>query len=245
MILLESVNKRYGHVHAVRNLSLEIRQGEVFGFIGPNGAGKTTTIRMLGGLLIPTSGQIFIDGKDLAKEPEKAKKIIGFIPDRPFLYDKITGMEFLRFMADMYGVDDKIFPDKAHELLKMFSLHEWGNELIASYSHGMKQRIIMCSALLHDPKLLVVDEPMVGLDPRGIRLVKDLIRELAAKGTTIFLSTHTLEVAQDLCHRIGIINRGALIALGNTSDLKKVALVEDGELEAVFLRLTQEQPEAA
>ncbi|MEW5734982.1 MAG: ABC transporter ATP-binding protein [Thermodesulfobacteriota bacterium] len=245
MIELSHLTKHYGKVRAVHDLNLKVGRGEIFGFIGPNGAGKTTTIKMMGGLIRPTAGRVSVGGADLAREPEKAKKIIGFIPDRPFLYDKLTGMEFLRFTADLYGSPGKDFPEKAAEWLTVFSIYDWGNELIESYSHGMKQRLIMCAALIHDPEVLVVDEPMVGLDPRAIRLVKDLLRGLADKGVTLFLSTHTLEVAQNLCHRIGIIHRGALIAMGTTGDLKTMAGVKEEDLEAVFLRLTETQQEAA
>ena len=245
MIELTRLTKRYGSITAVNDLSLRVTQGEIFGFIGPNGAGKTTTIKMMGGLIAPTSGTVKVAGADMARDPEKAKRIIGFIPDRPFLYEKLTGMEFLRFTADLYGAGDNGFVDRAVRLLSVFSLTEWGNELIESYSHGMKQRLIMCAALVHEPRVLVVDEPMVGLDPRGIRLVKDLLKGLSERGVTIFLSTHTLEVAQNLCHRIGVIHRGRMIAMGTTTDLKREAGVGEQDLEAVFLRLTEEHAEGA
>lgn len=243
MIELKRLTKKYGSITAVNDLSLKVAQGEIFGFIGPNGAGKTTTIKMMGGLIAPTSGTVKVMGVDMAKDPERAKRVIGFIPDRPFLYEKLTGMEFLRFTADLYDAGDNGFVDRAMKLLSLFSLTDWGNELIESYSHGMKQRLIMCAALVHEPKILVVDEPMVGLDPRGIRLVKDLLHSLAEKGITIFLSTHTLEVAQNLCHRIGIIHKGRVIAMGTTSDLKRESGVMEEDLEAVFLRLTEEHSE--
>jgi ABC-2 type transport system ATP-binding protein len=230
---------------AVKHLDLSVAPGEIFGFIGPNGAGKTTTIKMLGGIIAPTSGTVAIGGISMEKEPEKAKRLIGFIPDRPFLYDKLTGMEFLRFVADLYGVAENDFLSKAPGLLGRFSLSDWGDELIESYSHGMKQRLIICAALLHDPKVMIVDEPMVGLDPRGIRMVKDIFRDLAAKGVAVFLSTHTLQVAQDLCHRIGIIHRGVVIATGTTNDLKTMAHVKEEDLEAVFLSLTEEDERPA
>ncbi len=240
MIELSHLTKQYGRVTAVDDLNLTVGEGEIFGFIGPNGAGKTTTIKMMGGLIAPTSGSVSVGGFGMARDPERAKRMIGFIPDRPFLYDKLSGMEFLRFTADLYGAGDDGFADRAVRLLKLFSLYDWGNELIESYSHGMKQRLIMCAALVHEPRVLVVDEPMVGLDPRGIRLVKDLLRSLADKGVTIFLSTHTLEVAQNLCDRIGIIHKGRVIAMGTTTDLKRMANVPEQDLEAVFLRLTEE-----
>lgn len=238
MIELTNLTKRYGRLLAVDHLNLHVSRGEIFGFIGPNGAGKTTTIRMMAGVLEPTEGEVRIDGLDMAREPEAAKRIIGFIPDRPFLYEKLTGLEFMRFVADLYGSGDGLFREKAESLLIRFSLYDWADHLIESYSHGMKQRLVIATALLHDPKLIIVDEPMVGLDPAGIRLVKDVLKELAGRGTAIFMSTHTLQIAEDLCDRIGIIHRGRLVALGTTGDLRGTALLRDGDLEEVFLRLT-------
>jgi ABC-2 type transport system ATP-binding protein len=241
MIQLINLTKWFGDVVAVHQLTLSISKGEIFGFIGPNGAGKTTTLRMMGGVLAPTEGSVIIDGIPMGAKPEEAKRKIGFIPDRPFLYEKLTGMEFLRFTADLYGIEDGLFVEKSEDFLKQFSLWDWANELIESYSHGMKQRLIISAALLHDPKVIVVDEPMVGLDPAGIRMVKDLFRNLSKKGTTIFMSTHTLAVAEDLCHRIGIIHKGRLIATGTIGDLMNHARVQEGDLEEVFLILTEEK----
>jgi ABC-2 type transport system ATP-binding protein len=241
MITLRNLTKSYGKLVAVSNLNLSVARCEVFGFIGPNGAGKTTTIRIMGGILAPTEGSVIIDGINMAEEPERAKKRIGFIPDRPFLYEKLTGMEFMKFSADLYGVRKEIFEEKAESLLKMFSLYEWGHELIESYSHGMKQRLIITAALLHDPAVIIVDEPMVGLDPTGIRMVKDLLREKASEGTTVFMSTHSLAVAEDICDRIGVIHQGSLIATGTAEDLKRLAGVGDADLEAVYLKLTEER----
>jgi ABC-2 type transport system ATP-binding protein len=238
MIELTDLTKRYGRLRAVDRLNLTVGRGEIFGFIGPNGAGKTTTLRMMAGVLEPTGGKVRIDGIDMAQEPEAAKRVIGFIPDRPFLYEKLTGLEFMRFIADLYGCGDGLFRQKAERLLSRFSLIDWADHLIEAYSHGMKQRLVIASVLLHDPKLIIVDEPMVGLDPAGIRLVKDLLRELAGRGTTVFMSTHTLQIAEDLCDRIGIIHRGRLVALGTTGDLRGTALLQEGDLEEVFLRLT-------
>jgi ABC-2 type transport system ATP-binding protein len=243
MIELTNLTKRYGATLAVDHLNLSVPKGEIFGFIGPNGAGKTTTIRMMAGVLGPTEGTVSIAGIPMEKDPEAAKGIIGFIPDRPFLYEKLTGMEFMRFVADLYGFRNGLVHERAETLLKQFSLYDWGDHLIEAYSHGMKQRLVIASALLHDPRLIIVDEPMVGLDPAGIRMVKDLFRELARQGTTIFMSTHTLEIAEDLCDRIGIIHRGRLVALGTTGDLRGTASLQEGDLEEVFLRLTgQEAP---
>jgi ABC-2 type transport system ATP-binding protein len=239
MIELRNLSKRYGNLVAVNRLNLTVGKGEIFGFIGPNGAGKTTTLRMMGGILAPTEGSVVIDGMNMAQEPEKAKRVIGFIPDRPFLYEKLTGFEFLRFKADLYGIGDGVFHVKAQRSLRQFSLEDWGDELIESYSHGMKQRLVMAGAILHDPKVIVVDEPMVGLDPAGIRMAKRLFRDLAQRGTTIFMSTHTLGVAEDVCDRIGIIHRGALIATGTLDELKRRTQVPEGDLEEIFLRLTE------
>ena len=240
MIELKDLTKRYSDIMAVDNINLFIPKGEIFGFIGPNGAGKTTTINMLGGILAPTSGTVAICGIDMEENPEKAKSKIGFIPDRPYLYEKLTGMEFLRFTADLYGVEEDAFLRKAREKLEMFSLTDWSDELIESYSHGMKQRLVMAAALLHDPEVIIVDEPMVGLDPVAINLVKNLFQRLAKQGVTVFMSTHTLKVAEDVCDRIGIIHKGSLIALGTTEDLKRDAHAAEADLEQVFIRLTEE-----
>ena len=240
MIELKDLTKRYSDLLAVDNINLFIPKGEIFGFIGPNGAGKTTTINMMGGILAPTSGTVAICGIDMEENPEKAKSKIGFIPDRPYLYEKLTGMEFLRFTADLYGVDEDAFLGKAREKLEMFSLTDWSDELIESYSHGMKQRLVMAAALLHDPEVIIVDEPMVGLDPVAINMVKDLFQRLAKQGVTVFMSTHTLKVAEDVCDRIGIIHKGSLIALGTTEDLKRDAHAVEADLEQVFIRLTEE-----
>lgn len=240
MIELKDLTKRYSDIMAVDNINLFIPKGEIFGFIGPNGAGKTTTINMLGGILAPTSGTVAICGINMEEHPEKAKSKIGFIPDRPYLYEKLTGMEFLRFTADLYGVDEDAFLRKAREKLEMFSLTDRSDELIESYSHGMKQRLVMAAALLHDPEVIIVDEPMVGLDPVAINLVKNLFQRLAKQGVTVFMSTHTLKVAEDICDRIGIIHKGSLIALGTTEDLKRDAHAAEADLEQVFIRLTEE-----
>lgn len=238
MIELKNLTKTFGHVVAVNRLNLSISKGEIFGFIGPNGAGKTTTLRMMSGILSPTEGSVNIGGISVAREPEAAKKKMGYIPDRPFLYEKLTGMEFLQFTADLFEVEEDRFELQSGALLKKFSLYEWKDELIESYSHGMKQRLIISAALLHEPEVLVIDEPMVGLDPAGVRMIKNLFRELAVRGTTLFMSTHTLSVAEDLCDRIGVIHKGMLIATGTVDELKQLARVQEGDLEEVFLILT-------
>lgn len=244
MIELVNLNKKYRQVKAVDDLSLKVNPGEIYGFLGPNGAGKTTTIKMIAGTLSPTSGRIIVGGRDMDKEPEKAKKAVGFIPDRPFLYEKLTGKEFLQFMAGLYGVTDGVFDGRAQSLLELFELADWKNELVESYSHGMKQRLIMSSALIHRPKVLVVDEPMVGLDPRGARLVADIFRQLKKNGVCVFVSTHTLSLAAELCDRIGIIFKGRLLVEGTVDELKTKA-GESSELEDAFLKLTGGREEQA
>ena len=238
MIELKDLTKKYGDFQAVDDLNLSVKKGEVFGFIGPNGAGKTTTIKMMGGILEPTNGTVTIAGVNMQEEPEIAKSKIGFIPDRPYLYEKLTGMEFLRFTADLYGVSNGSFQETAINVLKNFSLADWADELVESYSHGMKQRLIMSAALIHDPEVIIVDEPMVGLDPAAIKMVKGLFRKLAGQGVTIFMSTHTLKVAEETCDRFGVINKGRLIAMGTTKELQREANVSEADLERVFLNLT-------
>ncbi|KFN38305.1 ABC transporter, partial [Smithella sp. F21] len=205
MIELTNLTKDYGTTLAVNHLSLNVSAGEIYGFIGPNGAGKTTTIRLMGGIIEPTAGKIVIAGIDVEKDPVAAKKIIGFVPDRPYLYEKLTGMEFLKFIADLYHVEPERLARKSEELLKQFALWEWADEIIEAYSHGMKQRLIIAAALLHDPKVMIIDEPMVGLDPEAVSMVKHILKGLAARNVTIFVSTHTLSLAEDLCGRIGVI----------------------------------------
>ncbi len=244
MIELKNITKKYADFTAVDNLSLSVRKGEVFGFIGPNGAGKTTTIKIMGGVLKPTSGSVKIADLDIKDHPEAAKGKIGFIPDRPYLYEKLTGMEFLKFTSDLYGVTENGLEKKAEKELERFSLLDWSNELIESYSHGMRQRLIFASALLHDPEVIIVDEPMVGLDPMAIMMIKDLFVDLAKRGVTIFMSTHTLTVAEDICDRIGVIHRGRLIATGTTEDLKREARITEADLEKVFINLTSQQEQA-
>lgn len=240
MIELKDLTKKYNDLIAVNRLNLLVPKGEIFGFIGPNGAGKTTTINMMGGILAPTSGTVTICGIMMEDQPEKAKRKIGFIPDRPYLYEKLTGMEFLRFISDLYGVEDDTFLKKSKENLEIFFLSDWADELIESYSHGMKQRLVMAASILHDPEVIIVDEPMVGLDPLAIRMVKDLFKQLSKEGVTVFMSTHTLKVAEDICDRIGIIHKGSLIATGTAEDLKQNANAESTDLEQIFIQLTEE-----
>jgi ABC-2 type transport system ATP-binding protein len=244
MIRCLALRKLYGTAVAVDGLDLTIDAGQVFGFIGPNGAGKTTTIRMMMGLLAPTSGTVLLGGHDIAREPEAAKAITGYLADHPFLYDKLSGREFLRFVGGLYAIDDRTLEHRTMELLDRFGLADRADELTETYSHGMKQRLALASALLHRPRILVLDEPMVGLDPQGAVELRRLVAELSATGITIFLSTHSLGVAEALCDRIGILDRGRLVALGSLDDLRRHAAPRpdhvpvDGSLESVFLSIT-------
>ena len=238
MIRLVGVSKYYGKFPAVKELNLDVRPGEVFGFLGPNGAGKTTTVKMMAGVIQPTAGEIHIDGINLAREPAKAKARMGHIPDRPFIYEKLTGAEFLQFVGGLYGLERCVTEHRIEELLSLFELAEWRDELIERYSHGMKQKVVMAAALLHKPRVIVVDEPMVGLDPKSARLVKEVFRGLCAGGVSIFMSTHALEIAEAMCNRIAIIQRGEVTALGTMDELREKAASDQGSLESVFLRLT-------
>jgi ABC-2 type transport system ATP-binding protein len=239
MIDLRRLTKRYGSFTAVNGVDLTVPPGELFGFLGPNGAGKTTTLRMIAGILQPTTGTIHIDGIDLARDPIAAKSRLGFIPDRPFIYEKLTGAEFLRFVAGLYQQGGPVVEKRAEELLALFDLEQWRNELVESYSHGMRQKLIIASAFVHKPKVIVVDEPMVGLDPKAARILKDLFREYVSRGHTVMMSTHTLQVAETLCDRIAIMKGGTIRALGTMTELRADA--ESGTaLEDIFLKLTGE-----
>lgn len=238
MIRLEGLTKRYGTFTAVNGIDLHVPRGELFGFLGPNGAGKTTTLRMIAGILRPTAGGITLGGVDLIAEPMKAKSILGFIPDRPFVYEKLTGGEFLRFVAALYGQDGDVVERRIAELLDVFELTQWRDELVEAYSHGMRQKLIISSALVHRPELIVVDEPMVGLDPRGARLLKDLFRAFTARGGTVLMSTHTMEVAEAMCDRIAIIQNGEIAARGTMAELRQQTASGNASLEDLFLRLT-------
>ena len=241
MIRLENIEKRYGTFQALHPLNLHVRKGEVFGFLGPNGAGKTTTIRMLAGVLVPTAGRVSINGIDLVENPIESKRHVGYIPDRPYLYDKLTAREFLQFVGGMYGLSKEEVAKRGEELLIENGLLDRADELIEAYSHGMKQRLVLTSSLLHRPQLLIVDEPMVGLDPHGAKRIKDQFRTIAQEGRTVFLSTHSLDVAQEVCDRVGILFKGRLIALGEVQTLLNDQSSSD--LEEVFLKLTQEELE--
>jgi ABC-2 type transport system ATP-binding protein len=237
------VEKRYGTFQALHPLDLEVHTGEVFGFLGPNGAGKTTTIRMLSGVLIPSRGTIHIDGVDIVEEPVKSRRRVGYIPDRPYLYDKLTAREFLAFVGGIYGLEPEQIRSRGDLLLDEHGLLERADELVEAYSHGMKQRLVLSASLLHDPRLLIVDEPMVGLDPHGARRIKARFREVADSGRTVFLSTHSLDTAQEVCDRVGILFKGRLVALGPVDEL--LADRGSADLEEVFMTITEEESSSA
>ncbi len=236
---IETINlqKNYGEKTAVEDINFSVFSGEIFGFLGPNGAGKTTTIKMIVGLLQPTSGQVIVNGFDVQKQSLSAKASSGYVPDTPNLYPKLTGRELLRFVADLYGLDKTNADRRSEELLRLFDLTQAADDTIDSYSHGMQQKTALAAALVHDPKVLVLDEPTVGLDPKSARLIKDILRQLADRGAAIFLSTHILEIAERMCDRIGIINQGQLIAVGTMDELRNLGKGESS-LEDIFLNLT-------
>jgi len=241
--LIETRNlvKKYGDKLAVNDVSFEVNGGEIFGFLGPNGAGKTTTIKVIVGLLQPTSGTVKVDGYDIQAQPLQAKSASGYVPDTPNLYAKLTGRELLRFVGDLYNVEREQVARRIDELLRILDLTAAGDDTLDSYSHGMQQKASLAAALMHDPKVLVLDEPTVGLDPKSARLIKDILRQMADRGSAVFLSTHILEIAERMCDRIGIINQGRLIAVGTMDQLRSLdKSTESGEtsLEDIFLSLT-------
>ncbi|HET7632748.1 MAG TPA: ABC transporter ATP-binding protein [Gemmatimonadaceae bacterium] len=238
MIRLQQLTKRYGTFTAVNAIDLEVPRGQLFGFVGPNGAGKTTTLRMIAGILRPTAGTVEIGGVDIARDPVAAKMKLGFIPDRPFIYEKLTGAEFLRFVAGLYDQEGPEVEHRAQELMALFDLEAWKDELVESYSHGMRQKLIIASAFVHRAEVIVVDEPMVGLDPKAARILKDLFREYVNRGHTIMMSTHTLEVAEALCDRLAIIQTGRIRAAGTMAELRRGAEGGAQGLEEIFLKLT-------
>ena len=244
MIELDHVTKRYGPKLAVDDLSLTVAAGELFAFLGPNGAGKTTTIKMLCGLLYPTSGTVRVGDFDMQAQGDQARQLLSYVPDQPYLYEKLTGREFLQFIADLYGLPKDHGRTRIAEMIERFGLEPFVDDLTERYSHGMRQRTVFAAALVHEPKVLIADEPTVGLDPRSVRLLKDLLRQEAARGTTVFLSTHSLDIAQELADRIGIVDHGRLIGCGTLETLRQQADLA-GNLEEVFLKLTEETEEAA
>ena len=239
MIEIRGLVKRFGDLTAVDRLDLTVAPGEIFGFLGPNGAGKTTTVKLITGLLKPDAGSVRVAGFDTAQDTLAAKRVLGLVPDEPFVYPKLSGAEYLRFIGELYGVPLSEQRRRIPELLAMFELSAWGGELLESYSHGMRQKLVIAAILLHEPKALILDEPMVGLDPKSARMVKELLQTLARRGTAIFMCTHILEIAEKLCHRVGIMISGRLTALGTLDELRAQAHGQAGKgLEDVFLSLT-------
>lgn len=226
-----------GHL-AVSDLNLSVQAGEIFGFLGPNGAGKTTTIRLLTGLLRPTAGTAVVAGFDVQKDPLEVKRRVGYLAENPYLYPKLTGREFLRFMGELYSVPRASVEARAEHLLELFELTARADQLVEGYSHGMRQKLALAGAILHEPPVLFLDEPTSGLDPRSARLVKDLLVTLVDRGQTVFLTTHVLEIAQQLCHRVGIVTAGQMVAIGTLDDLRQQAQREAASLEELFLQLT-------
>ena len=246
-LLIETRNliKRYGDKIAVNNVSFDVHGGEIFGFLGPNGAGKTTTIKMIVGLLQPTSGSVKVAGFDVQTQPLLAKAASGYVPDTPNLYAKLSGRELLRFVGDLYSLDRQQVARRMDELLRVLELSAAADDTIDSYSHGMQQKASLAAALVHDPRVLVLDEPTVGLDPKSARLIKDILRQLAERGAAVMLSTHILEIAERMCDRIGIINKGQLVAIGTMDELRELGKSGETSLEDIFLGLTGGAEEAA
>lgn len=238
MIKLINLTKNYGRLIAVNNLNLEIKKGEIFGFLGPNGAGKTTTIKMICGLVLPTSGEVYIDNINLKKEPVKYKKKFAYIPDKPFIFEKLRGIEYIEFIANLYEVEREKFKELFDKYVKLFEMENYLNDFIESYSHGMSQKLLITASLIHSPDVFILDEPMVGLDPKSIRLLKEEFKKLAEKGTTIFMSTHSIDIAEDVCTTVGIIDKGQLIETGTLKEIKEKNKSE--RLEEVFFKLTEE-----
>jgi ABC-2 type transport system ATP-binding protein len=243
MIRTEHLTKRYGGLVAVNDLDLDIPQGQFFAFLGPNGAGKTTTIKLLAGLLKPTSGRAFIGGYDIQSDPVEARKIISYVPDMPFLYDKLEPMEFMLFVGQLYGMERAELARASDELFDVFGLDEVRTQPIEDLSLGTRQRLVIASALLHKPKVIIIDEPMAGFDPRSARVVKNVLKKRSRAGVTVFLSTHILHIAEELADQVGILNRGKLIAVGTIDELRELS-GEQGELEDTFLALTRGEERA-
>lgn len=238
LIKTRQLTKRFGAIQAVSNLNLEVKGGEIFGFLGPNGSGKTTTIRMLTGLLEPSFGDIFICGYDLRKESSRAKALMAYVPDQPKIYGKLTAREFLSLMSDLYRMPRESSAKRREQLLYLFGLENRADDLLESYSHGMRQKVVLAAALIHQPRVILLDEPTVGLDPHSARLLKNVLQEMARQGVAVFLSTHILEIAERMCHRVGILKEGQLIAQGSPEELRQKVGHGEESLEDIFLELT-------
>jgi ABC-2 type transport system ATP-binding protein len=238
VLQINNLTKRFGNYTAVDNITLSVQPGEIYGFLGPNGAGKTTTIKMIAGLLKPDNGSIIINGNNLAEKPRVCKQDTGYVPDRPWLFEKLTGLEFLQFIASLYNLDRERFTAATQYLLQTFDLYDWQDHLIESYSHGMRQKLIMTSVFMQEQPLLVIDEPMIGVDPKSARIVKEMFKQRAQSGMAIFLSTHSMEIAEELCHRIAIITEGKLHISGDMNSLRAEAGKKNSGLEDIFLELT-------
>ena len=236
VVSFEAATKKYGNVTAVDNLDLTLYPGELFGFLGPNGAGKTTAMKMTAGLVKPTSGRVLISGYDIQINPLEAKRLFGYVPDSPYIYESLTGREFLHFTAGLYKLDHSTVVSRIEELSDMFGIGDWVDKRAGEYSHGMKQRVVTASAFLHEPKTIIIDEPMVGLDPNAVRMLKSIMRKFCGNGGTVFFSTHTLSDAEELCDRVGIIHRGKLITCGKLDELRELY----GSLEQTFIAATTE-----
>lgn len=238
LIKTQQLTKRYGSTTVVKGLNLEVKGGEIFGFLGPNGAGKTTTIKMLTGLMDPSEGEAYICGYDIRKQPTKAKALMAYVPDQPKLYGKLSAREFLHLMAALYRIPKDVVERRAEQLLDLFGLSQRADELLEGYSHGMRQKVVLASALIHQPKVILLDEPTVGLDPASARLLKDVLQEMARQGAAVFVSTHILEIAERMCHRVAILKDGQLIAQGSPEELRQKVGHGGESLEDIFLELT-------
>ena len=236
MIKFDNVSKKYGDFTAVKDLDIEIKAGEVFGFLGPNGAGKTTSIKMAVGLLAPVAGRVLINGIDVQKEPVKAKKLMGYIPDTPYIYEKLTAWEFMSLVGGLFGIEENEVIKQSQKYFDIFNIGDWAHDRAEEYSHGMRQKIVLAASLMHEPDVIIIDEPMVGLDPQSQKVVKDVLRSKAEEGRTIFMSTHTLTIAEEICDRVGIINNGQLLMVETIEELSKK--LGEGKLEELFLNLT-------
>ena len=241
MIKFESVSKNYGYYTALQNLNLEIPAGTLYGYLGPNGAGKTTTIKLLAGLLKPSTGSVYLNGINIHEEPMLAKPMFGYVPDKPYLYDKLTADELMHFIGGLYGMSKKEIRSSSNSLFEFFEIKDWRTKRAEEYSQGMKQKLLIAAAFIHEPQVFIIDEPMVGLDPKNMNNLKLFLKEKAKSGVTIFLSTHSLHVAEELCDRIGILNNGKLIAEGTLDELRIDAKSDGESLESLFLNLTAEE----